>query len=52
MTGEDGYQPGRGGLCPRCEHARRELERERRGTEDAGPANGIMARLRARATDR
>ena len=24
-TGEDGYQAERGGLCPRCEHARREL---------------------------
>ncbi|MGN9796362.1 hypothetical protein ACTMTU_35510 [Streptomyces sp. OZ13] len=40
-----------GRLCPRCEHARRELEGERR-TEDAAPANGIMARLRARATER
>ncbi|MDQ0847439.1 hypothetical protein [Streptomyces sp. V1I6] len=52
MTGEDGYRPERGGLCPSCEHARRELERERRGTEDAEPANSIMARLRARATER
>jgi hypothetical protein len=51
MSGEGGYRPERGGLCPRCEHARRELERERR-TEDAGPANGIMARLRGRAGER
>jgi hypothetical protein len=50
-TGEDSYRPEQGGLCPRCEHARRDLERERR-TEEAEPAGGIMARLRARATER
>ncbi|MGW0703047.1 hypothetical protein ACWD0A_27780 [Streptomyces sp. NPDC002867] len=50
MTGQDGYRPEHGGLCPRCEHTRRELESERR-TEEAEPANGIMARLRARAAE-
>jgi rubrerythrin len=51
MTGEDGYRPEPGGLCPRCEHARRELEHERR-MQEGGPAGGIMARLRARAAER
>lgn len=41
-----------GGLCPDCEHTRREAERERQAAEEAARNNGILARIRARAVDR
>ncbi|MFF3061453.1 replication-relaxation family protein [Streptomyces sp. NPDC057909] len=44
----DGYRPTRGGLCPDCEHARREVEQAHQAAEEAALNNGILARLRAR----
>ncbi|WP_351237179.1 hypothetical protein [Streptomyces sp. NPDC002133] len=48
-TAQDGYQPQRGGLCPVCERARRELEAERIAAQER---TGIVARLRGRSADR
>jgi hypothetical protein len=52
VTDRYGYQPEQGGYCPLCEHARRELERERSTEEAAGLAGGLMVRLRAPAAER
>ncbi|WP_327425369.1 hypothetical protein OG963_00340 [Streptomyces sp. NBC_01707] len=51
-VGPDGYRPIEGGLCPACEHIRREAEREHQVAEEAARNNGVLARLRARTVDR
>ncbi|MFE3144252.1 replication-relaxation family protein [Streptomyces scopuliridis] len=51
-TGRDGYRPTEGGLCPACEHTRREQAQRHTAAQDAAANNGILARLRARVEDR
>ncbi|MEW2491677.1 replication-relaxation family protein [Streptomyces sp. NPDC048411] len=50
-VGPDGYRPAEGGLCPTCEHSRREPAVKEAAQDSAAP-NGILARLRARAEER
>ncbi|MFG3309505.1 hypothetical protein [Streptomyces wuyuanensis] len=45
----DGERPEKGGLCPVCERARRELGAERPAVQER---TGIVARLGARVADR
>ncbi|MGW3660021.1 hypothetical protein ACWD6R_32215 [Streptomyces sp. NPDC005151] len=51
-VGEDGYRPAAGGLCPACEHSRRERAGREVAAQDAVAPNGILARLRARVEER
>ncbi|MGW3736465.1 replication-relaxation family protein [Streptomyces sp. NPDC005148] len=51
-VGPDEYRPTEGGLCPVCEHIRREAEREHQAAEEAARNNGALAQLRARTGDR
>ncbi|SCF90498.1 hypothetical protein [Streptomyces sp. Ncost-T10-10d] len=51
-AGFDGYRPAQGGLCPACEHARREEVQQGVVADDMAGTNGILARLKARAEGR
>lgn len=50
--GLDGYRPTEGGLCPDCQHTRREEAQQSVTAEDMASTNGILARLKARAEGR